>query len=101
MTEPTVARWSEEAPPTSQLVDTALRGEGLNPRWWSNGPGDVYTSHEHGYHKVLFCAKGSITFATPAGEYELMSGDRLELPAGTRHSAVVGDDGVECVEAER
>ncbi len=78
-----------------------MREEGLDPRWWSNGPGEVYVAHEHGYHKVLYCAKGSITFATAAGEYELAPGDRLELPAGTSHSAVVGADGVECVEAER
>ncbi len=78
-----------------------MRGEGLAPRWWSNGPRDVYASHEHGYHKVLYCAKGSITFSTPVGEYELAPGDRLELPAGTPHSAVVGDAGVECVEAAR
>ncbi len=78
-----------------------MRDEGLAPRWWSNGPGDVYAAYEHGYHKVLYCAKGSITFATPAGEYELAPGDRLELPAGTPHSAVAGADGVECVEAER
>ncbi len=101
MSEPIVARWSEETPPTSELLDTLMRDEGLSPRWWSNGPGDVYAAHEHGYHKVLYCAKGSITFATPAGRYELAPGDRLELPAGTPHSAVVGVAGVECVEAER
>ena len=78
-----------------------MRDEGLTPRWWSSGPGEVYASHEHGFQKVLYCAKGSITFTTPAGEYELAPGDRLELPAGTPHSAVVGADGVKCVEAER
>ena len=26
-------------------------------------------------------------------------GDRLDLPAGTRHDAVVGPDGVRCLEA--
>ena len=99
MTEPTVTRWSEEALPTSELLDTLLREEDLAPRWWSNGPGDTYATHEHGYRKVLYCARGSITFATPAGAYELTPGDRLELPAGTPHSAVVGDAGVECVES--
>ena len=101
MTEPTVARWSDEAPPTSKLLETIMRGEGLTPRWWSNGPGEEYASHEHGYHKVLYCAQGSITFATPDGKYELSPGDRLELPAGIPHSAVVGEDGVKCLEAQR
>ena len=101
MTEPTVTRWPDEVPPTSKLLETKMQEEGLTPRWWSNGPGEVYAAHEHGYHKVLYCAKGSIMFATSAAEYELTPGDRLDVPAGTAHSAVVGDNGVKCVEAER
>ena len=35
-----------------------------------------------------------------AGEaVELAVGDRLDLPAGTTHDAVVGPDGVTCLEA--
>ena len=30
---------------------------------------------------------------------ELAPGDRLDLPAGTSHDAVVGPDGVTCLEA--
>ena len=30
---------------------------------------------------------------------DLEVGDRLDLPAGTRHDAVVGRDGVTCLEA--
>jgi quercetin dioxygenase-like cupin family protein len=78
-----------------------LREGGLSPSWWSNGPGDRYGAHSHGYNKVLFCAEGSITFRVePEGAgYELEPGDRLEIPRGTPHSAVVGPHGVTCVEA--
>jgi uncharacterized protein YjlB len=84
-------------------VDVAarLRAEGLDPSPWSNGPGDHYGAHEHGYDKVIVVASGSIVFGLP-GEgrsIELGAGDRLELPAGTRHDAVVGGDGVTCLEA--
>lgn len=81
-----------------------LVGEGLDPGAWSNGPGDRYPSHAHGYDKVIVVASGSIRFGLDtsgaAGEVlEAGAGDRLELPAGLRHEALVGPDGVICLEA--
>ena len=90
----------------SAMSDTsALRerliAEGLDPGAWSNGAGVRYGAHEHGYDKVLVCARGSITFGLGVGgeAVQLRVGDRLELPAGTAHDAVVGPDGVTCLEA--
>ena len=80
----------------------AFRREGLTPHQWSNGPGEVYGAHSHGYHKVLYCLRGSITFALEEGSsIELFPGDRLDIEPGTTHSAVVGPQGVTCVEAPR
>ena len=78
-----------------------LRHEGLAPGRWSNGPGDRYAAHEHGYDKVIAVERGSIRFGLPAtGEaVDLLAGDRLELPAGTAHDALVGEGGVGCLEA--
>ena len=86
---------------TAQDVAARLRTEGLDPSPWSNGPGDRYGAHEHGYDKVIAVESGSIVFGLPAGgrSVELAAGDRLELPAGTRHDAVVGESGVTCWEA--
>jgi len=80
-----------------------LRAEGLVPGTWSNGPGDRYGAHEHDYDKVIVATQGSIRFGLPGtvggASVALTTGDRLELPAGTRHDAVVGPDGVTCLEA--
>ena len=78
-----------------------LRGEGLEASPWSNGPGDRYAAHEHGYDKVIVVERGSIEFGLPADgrSVQLGAGDRLELPAGTRHDAIVGPSGVTCLEA--
>ena len=43
-----------------------LRDEGLDPGSWSNGPGDRYAAHEHGYDKVIVVERGSIRFGLPA-----------------------------------
>jgi quercetin dioxygenase-like cupin family protein len=82
-------------------VASRLRAEGLEGSSWSNGPGDRYGAHEHGYDKVIAVATGSITFGLPdVGRLvALAAGDRLDLPAGTRHDAVVGPLGVSCCEA--
>lgn len=79
-----------------------LAAEGLvGGHVWANGPGERYGEHEHGHPKVLVCVSGSVVFSTPDGEVPLGPGDRLELPPHTRHSALVGPDGVHCAEARR
>lgn len=85
------------------MVDVAgrLRAEGLHPSSWSNGPGDRYGAHDHGFDKVIAVVSGSIAFGLPADgrSIQLDAGDRLELPAGTAHDARVGPMGVSCLEA--
>jgi uncharacterized protein YjlB len=81
-----------------------LRAEGLEATRWSNGPGDRYAAHDHAYDKVIVVERGSIAFGLPgsggaAGDIDLVEGDRLELPAGTAHDAIVGSAGVACLEA--
>ena len=80
---------------------TRLRGEGLDPSGWGNGPTDTYAPHSHGYDKVLVATSGSITFhlVDLGRDVTLETGDRLELPAGTTHGATVGPNGVQCLEA--
>jgi len=70
---------------------------------WSNGPGDRYGAHSHGYEKVLYCVEGSITFVLEreGRALELAAGDRMVLPPGTVHSAIVGASGCMCIEGRR
>jgi quercetin dioxygenase-like cupin family protein len=82
---------------------TRLRGEATGCYSWSNGPGDRYAAHSHAYEKVLYCVDGSITFLLEAGarRIDLNAGDRMVLPAGTVHGAVVGPSGCTCIEGRR
>ncbi len=82
-------------------LDERLRAAGLAAASWSNGPNDRYAAHDHGYDKVIVVANGSIRFGLPdRGEaVDLAVGDRLDLPARTLHDAIVGSDGVRCLEA--
>jgi quercetin dioxygenase-like cupin family protein len=99
----TVQRWAANAPPDEPELRRRLADEGLRPYGWSNGPGDIYAAHSHAYDKVIYVVRGAITFSLPErGErVTLQAGDRLDLPAGIVHNAMVGAQGVACLEAHR
>ena len=82
-------------------VEEKLRREAGHCYQWSNSPGFEYGVHSHSYRKILYVERGSISF-TPAGRAPIVlrAGDRLDLPAGTAHGAIVGDDGVTCWEGQ-
>ena len=77
---------------------TRLGAEADGCHTWSNGPGDRYAEHTHPYEKVLYCVEGSIAFTLRDRDIRLQPGDRMVLPAGTSHAAVVGPQGCTCIE---
>jgi quercetin dioxygenase-like cupin family protein len=100
---PVLTRWKHAEPPAEDAIEALLLREALTGETWANGPDAIYPSHEHAYHKVIYCLEGSITFLMghTAEKLQLGPGDRLDLPAGWPHSAVVGTAGVRCLEAHR
>ena len=101
MNTPRVTPWADSDPPTESSLMQLCADEGLSPYQWSNGPNDVYSAHQHFYDKVIYVVRGSITFGLPEKGQKLLlqAGDRLDLPANTVHDAVVGSEGVVCLEA--
>lgn len=95
-----VTRWDAPEDPTKSAILEQYTAEGMRPYQWGNGPGDVYSAHTHSFNKVLYVVEGSITFGLPELDESvtLYAGDRLDLPAGTLHDAVVGPEGVVCLE---
>jgi hypothetical protein len=93
---------------TEAELRRALIAEGVPPgtveraasATWGNGPGERYAAHRHGFDKVLLALAGSITFELPevGPAVRLVRGQRLDLPSGALHAAVVGPAGVRCFE---
>ena len=81
-----VAKWPYKDPPAEEALRQLMLDENLEPYRWTNDPGDYYDAHVHNYHKVIYVVSGSITF---------------DLPAGVRHNAAVGPEGVVCLEARK
>jgi quercetin dioxygenase-like cupin family protein len=96
-----VTPWTEDTPPTVEELETYFEGQELRAQTWSSPAQGVIDGHTHGYHKILYVVSGSIKFEFPTRHktITLRTGDRLDLPAGIRHVAEAGADGVQCVEA--
>jgi quercetin dioxygenase-like cupin family protein len=103
MHTPHVTPWAESSPPTESTLRRLCEEQNLNPYQWSNGPHDTYGAHSHTYDKVIYVVRGSITFGLPelGRKLDMKEGDRLDLPAGTVHDALVGAHGVVCLEAHK
>lgn len=93
-------RWSGDSPPSEADVLRMIAEKGLSGYRWSNHPGDDYGEHSHAFHKIIFVIQGSITFGLPLEEIQisLNAGDRLDLARDTVHNAIVGAQGVVCLE---
>ncbi|MFM8323151.1 MAG: cupin [Chloroflexota bacterium] len=98
-----ITRWHRPGRPNEHMLRDLYQREGLAPYIWSNSPYDAYEAHTHGYDKVLYVVAGSITWIIGQGrhrqEFETFPGDRIDLPHGTVHAALVGPEGVTCLEA--
>ncbi|ACO04828.1 MAG TPA: cupin domain-containing protein [Persephonella sp.] len=54
---------------------------------WYDPAGSFYDWHTHPYQEVRWVIEGEIVMGTEDGDITLQAGDRLDLPAGTRHWA--------------
>jgi quercetin dioxygenase-like cupin family protein len=97
-----IQKWAHPYAPTETELYQQMVSEGLSPYKWSSDPQEIFSAHAHAYGKVIYVVSGSITFGFPIdGEPTILNpGDRLELPAGIRHNAVAGINGVACLEAQ-
>ena len=95
-----ITLWPDNDLPSQAELWRIMVDEGLSPYAWSNGPHDIYAAHTHNYDKVIYVVSGSITFGLPELQRNLtlFPGDRLDLPKGTVHDALVGHEGVICLE---
>lgn len=96
-----VQRWQGGQHPTLSTITHTMRSEGLRPYMWMNMANHRYAVRSHGYDKVLYVITGSLEITLPDSNQRvrLRSGDRMEIPAGTRHGTIVGKTGAKCVEA--
>ena len=82
--------WEEEdGPLTEKRLMGVLEREGYEVAVYAYREGTVFAEHEHAQEKCDAVVEGVLRITVGGEAYDLKAGDRLYLPAGTRHSAEV------------
>lgn len=79
-----------------------MESEGYEVATYAYRPGTAFPNHEHARDKCDAVVEGVLRIIVGQATYDLGPGDRLYLPAGTRHGAqVVGSKTVVSLDGTR
>jgi quercetin dioxygenase-like cupin family protein len=83
-------RWDPaDGPVSEKRMMAMLEQEGYEVAVYSYREGTVFSEHQHAQDKCDGVVEGTLRITVRGEAYDLKPGDRLYLPAGTRHAAEV------------
>jgi quercetin dioxygenase-like cupin family protein len=93
VSEVRVEKWHRaDGPLSERRLMLAMEMEGYDVLVYTYRPGTVFPPHEHAQAKCDAVLEGTLRVSVGDGSWDLSAGDRIYLPAGTRHAAeVVGE----------
>lgn len=97
-------KWLEEDKPTEAKIQSILESEGFNTSGRSEDAGTMKDPEPAGEDIALCIVEGMarITLPDNAEDYfDLMAGDRLDIPAGVKHGLMVGPAGAKFIEGTK
>lgn len=80
-----INRWQAPIQPNKSQLKLILENEGLEPIEENYPPNTKIPEHRHPFDEVRFVAEGEILFSVAGTQLLLRSGDRIEIPANTKH----------------
>lgn len=94
-------RWpASDGPLSEKRMMRLLEFEGYDVLVYTYRPGTVFPEHEHARPKCDGVIQGVLRITVGEAAWDLGPGDRIYLPAGTRHRAeVVGNETVVSLDA--
>ena len=97
-----VTRWQAPALPAPEQLKMIFEAEGLTASIETLKPGSVIPDHRHPFDEIRIVATGALMLNIAGNQLLLRAGDRIDIPANTRHSkAVEGEDACVCLIASR
>ena len=85
-----VERWPRgDGEPNEKRMMRALELEGYDVLVYTYRPGTVFPEHDHPRAKCDAVVEGVLRVTVDGKDYDLGAGDRIYLPANTRHAASV------------
>lgn len=90
-----IERWSRSDGPLSERrMMRVLELEGYDVLVYTYRAGTVFPEHEHARPKCDGVLEGALRVTVDGKAFDLGAGDRIYLPAGTRHAAEVVGTGI-------
>lgn len=83
-----IQRWMAPLQLTNTQAKMIFESEGLEPYEENYGPHEKVKEHRHPFTEVRFIIKGEMLFNISGNQVLLREGDRVEIPANTRHSHI-------------
>ena len=82
-----LVKWPYESiPPDVGELQEQLERKGWRPLRMEDPPSAYYPERQQQHEEVCWLVRGRLEVGFPDGEvFRLLSGDRVELPAGSRH----------------
>ncbi len=97
-----ITRWQAPIIPNKQQINTILEAEGLEPYEEVYTPQTKINEHRHPFCEVRVILSGEMLFNISGNQFLLRAGDRVEIPANTKHSHTAqGTSDCICVCAQR
>ena len=97
-----VTRWQASVLPTGEQIKMIFQAEGLNPTEEALEPKITIPDHRHPFDEIRIVMSGSLFMNISGNQILLRAGDRIDIPANTRHSKVAdGPETCVCIVASR
>lgn len=97
-----VTRWQAPTLPSPEQLKMIFESEGLAPFVEEFPGGTVIPDHRHPFDEIRIVASGALFFNVAGNQLLLREGDRIDVPANTKHSKTVeGDRPCVCLVANR
>jgi mannose-6-phosphate isomerase-like protein (cupin superfamily) len=80
-----ITRWQASAIPTKEQILMMLDLEGLEPTIEVLTANEKILEHRHPYTEVRVIISGEILFNIAGNQFLARAGDRIEIPANTKH----------------
>lgn len=80
-----VSRWQAPVPPSPEQIRIILVNEGLEPQTEIIHKEQKQIEKKHPFSEIRIVAKGELLLTVGGTQLLLRSGDRVDIPANTKH----------------
>lgn len=81
-----ISRWQAPLTPGKEQIKRLFQAEGLEPYEEYTSQSEEITDHRHPFDEIRMVAEGELLLNIAGNQLLLRSGDKIVIPANTKHS---------------